>query len=337
MSDTRTDTHIVVHTEASPSLAVVKYWGKKDDVNNIAATPSLAVTLSGLSTRTVVHLNDQADTVHLDGALQSSSRFSAFFDAARKKTGCSSFFSVKSTNSFPTAAGLASSSSGFAALALGCCVAAGVRLQTPELSRLARIGSGSAARAVFGGFTVWPEGAEAARQLRPASFWPELRIVVVMTTGQEKSISSRDAMNHTRYTSPYYKAWTTDAHRVLEPAIAAVERRDLEALGHATRLSYLRMFGTMISADPPVLYWLPESVGLIRLCETLRSRGIAAWETMDAGPQVKILTNTQDIESVIQAVHDYNSDLRIIAAGVGEGVKTISVEKPGAESQGPAG
>jgi diphosphomevalonate decarboxylase len=316
-----------VHTEASPSLALIKYWGKIDGGRNLAATPSLAVTLSGLLTRTAVRLSTDRDTVRLDGVEQPAQRYREFFENLRTVINRRTYFDADSSNTFPTAAGLASSSSGFAALALGCCAAAGADVREPVLSGLARIGSGSAARSVYGGFTVLPDGAESAHQIRPAAHWPDLRVVIVMTTEKRKPVSSRDAMNHTALTSPYYRAWTADAHQLLKEGVEAVELRDMEKLGRVIRLSYLRMFGTMISSDPPVLYWLPDSVGLIHLCETLRKKGYAAWETMDAGPQVKILTEARDLDVIVEAVREYNADLRVLIAGPGEGARTVGPDK----------
>ncbi len=135
---------------AHPSLAIVKYWGKADDRRNLPATASLAVGLDAFSTETVCELADR-DEVFIDDKPQSPARFSSFFDHLRELTGGRDHYRARSRNDFPTAAGLASSSSGFAALAAACLLARGDRPDPELVSRLALRGSASAARSAWGG------------------------------------------------------------------------------------------------------------------------------------------------------------------------------------------
>jgi len=285
----------VAESEASPSLALLKYWGKRSVSRNTPATPSLAVALGGLTTRTRVTLRDvggngqPADRVTLDGHEQPAERFAPFFDAVRRAVRRELYFAAESTNTFPTASGLASSSSGFAALAFACSAAAERTLSRATLSEIARVGSASAARAVYGGFTLLPAGGRRARALYDESHWPQLRILVTVVRAAAKETGSRDAMELTRRTSPYYRSWVRAAGRALPDGLRALARRDIEELGSAVRSSYLRMFATMFASQPPVFYWLPESVAVIRECEEMRKEGIGVWETMDAGPQVKLI------------------------------------------------
>ena len=301
----------IVTVQASPSLALVKYWGKRDERRNLPATPSLAVTLGGAHTHTRITLSE-ADRVFVGGQEQDRARFAPFFKALRRRLRTQARFRAESLNSFPTAAGLASSSSGFAALAVGCTRAAGGVLPGRELSALARVGSASAARAVFGGFTLLPAGARYARQLFPEQHWPELRIVVVVVSPQAKALSSREAMRATRSSSPYYRAWLDSSGRLLARALEALERRDLEHLGLCAGLSYSRMHAALLAAEPPGLYWLPATVAVIRECAALRARGIGAWETIDAGPQVKILCLEADAPAVIDGLQELDPELRTI-------------------------
>ncbi len=285
---------------ASPSLALLKYWGKRSGRHNLPATPSLAVALEALKTTTRVRFAER-DEVLVDGRPQDPERYAPFFAEVRRLLAAELRFHAESTNNFPAAAGLASSSSGFAALAVACatlCASAAptesvrrraAALSLGRLSALARLGSASAARALFGGFVLLPAGVRSARQLAPAEHWPELRILIAVVTEKAKELSSRTAMERTRLTSPYFKSWVRSAGKELPEAIEGVMHRDLERLGLAMRRSYLRMFGTMLACDPPVIYWAPESLALIRACAELRTEGLGAWETMDAGPQVKIL------------------------------------------------
>lgn len=349
---------------AHPSLALAKYWGKMSVGINVPATSSVGVTLGAMSTRTTVHARrsvphrtartDRAgpehgleDTVVLDGREQDPERFQEFFRAVRdllrryeerrSLDALSAWqFTVESENTFPTGAGLASSAAGFAALAAACCAAAlhvfrsnaGDNFHDPdreELSALARIGSGSACRSIHGGFTRWRAGAKNAEQLYPESWWPELRVVVLPVTTGMKPSSSRDAMNLTRETSPFFRAWTEDAPSIAAEIEAAIAVRDLDRLGTATRLSYLRMFATMFGASPPVLYWLPQSLEIIRGVEELRRSGVPAWETMDAGPQVKVLTVADHAQRIAERFRSLLPIAPTISP-LGPGVTIESVE-----------
>ncbi len=314
------------HARAHPSLAIAKYWGKQRNGINIAATPSVAVTLEAMTAETTVRVyrdrrgDAPPDRIVLDDVPQEARRFRPFFDAVRADLPDSEslWFEVESRNDFPTAAGLASSAAGFAALAAASCVALTGAFDAERVSRLARIGSGSACRSVYGGFTRWDAGSLSAVQLHPEEWWPDLRVVVLPVTTAAKPLSSREAMNRTRDTSPYYFAWTKDAPDLAREVEESIRHRDLQRLGEASRTSYLRMFATMISATPPVLYWRPESVEIIRALEELRAQGVPAWETMDAGPQVKVFTDRDNAQLLVETFRDILAVPAIISA-VGPG------------------
>ncbi len=307
-------------TIAHPSLAIIKYWGKESHGINIPAVPSLAITLSKLTTTTKVSLCTQADTVTIDGKPQAPDQSNRFFDYVREQTSPECHFKVESTNNFAAAAGLASSSSGFAALALAVSKLCNVSTDLNDISKLARIGSGSAARAVFGGFTSWNKGAESATQLFSPDFWPELRIIICTTISQKKTISSRAAMNQSAQTSPYYQAWIEQSHKLYTQAHKALSHKDLPLLGSLTRQSSMRMFGVMLSATPPILYWNPVSIALLKEIETLRTNGIEVWETMDAGPQIKCICLLPDVPVIVYALSKIIDTNNIVVDSVGTGV-----------------
>lgn len=315
--------------EASPSLALLKYWGKRDAVRNIPATTSVAVGLAELRTVTHVRLlpaKEGADRVLLNGTQQPPARYERFFEALRRTLRTEQRFEAESTNNFPTAAGLASSSSGFAALALASCRAVGADPPLRDLSSLARVGSASAARAVFGGFTILRAGAPAARQLYDESHWPELRVIVCVVEERAKKTASRRAMEASRLTSPYYRAWVRASARAVPNVLRALAARDLQQLGDAARESYLRMFATIVSTHPPIQYWLPSSVEILRECEAMRDEGIGVWETMDAGPQVKLLCVEDDVEEVRRRVETLGATSRTLVCSVG-GTPRLSSEE----------
>ncbi len=292
-----------------PSLALTKYWGKTDGRRNIPATPSLALCLSELNCKTEVEIisthedSSISDQVFIGGKLQNPDRFEEFFSELRELTGrAGKKFAVQAQSelNFPLAAGIASSSAGFAALALACNQALSLGLNSREISSLARIGSASAARSVFGGFTLLPAGGESAHEV--AGHWPDLRVIVVETEPGPKKISSREAMEQCRLSSPFYSEWVRNAPILTEKAIEALNSCSLERLGPIIRRSYMRMFSTMFAAEVPIRYWSPRSLQVLDLVDKLRQEHYQFWETMDAGPQVKIFCEKQNAQFLIKQI-----------------------------------
>jgi diphosphomevalonate decarboxylase len=305
---------------AGPSLALTKYWGKAVKGENLPATPSLAITLGGVHSETRAAAAAE-DSVTVDGVPQDPARYAPFFDALRETLATTLHFRAVSMNSFPTAAGMASSSSGFAALAGACARAAGVEAAPSDLSVIARVGSASAARAVFGGFVLLPAGARRARPLFGPEHWPALRILVAITRRGPKPVSSRRAMEETRASSPYYFNWIKESAAILPDALRALENRDLEALGESARRSYSLMHAAILGARPPLLFWLPATVAVIHACARMRARGIGAWETIDAGPQVKVLCLEQDLPAVTEEIRQLDEGIQTIPCSPGEGLR----------------
>ncbi len=310
-----------VRAIAHPSLALIKYWGKIPGGINLPATPSLALTLGGLATTTTVTLADE-DRFVLDGIEREDAKVAEFLDRIRRLSGFSGHVHIDSHNDFPTAAGLASSASGFAALA-GALWAL-IRQEEPDpvqLSEWARLGSGSACRSVYGGWTTWDQGATEAQTLATADHWPEVRVILFVVSSAAKPLGSREAMNRTRDTSPYYPAWIEDAPRLYAEAKTHLLQKNWQGLGEAMRLSYLRMFASMFAARPPVVYWLPTSVALLHLAQELREQGLGVYETMDAGPQVKFFCRQSEVETVVQSVHERLGPLPYLVSSAGEGLR----------------
>jgi len=321
---------LFVTVRAAPSLALIKYWGKKPAAPNRAATSSLALGLDGLYSETCVSFAEGRDRVCLDGREQPAERYAAFFENIRGFLNAPHYYECESYNNFPSAAGLASSSSGFAALAAASVRLSSLHLQKAmpnlrTLSMLARLGSASAARAVYPGFVLLPAGASSARPLYGAEFWPELRVIVARVTDEAKGRSSRDAMEHTRATSPYYPAWLRDSRALSARAEEALAARDIERLGPLIRASTYRMFGSMLASDPPILYWRPLTVALLGVIEDIRRQGLLAYETMDAGPQVKIFCLERDVSSVVGAISGALPELaeRLLVLKAGGGLTYI--------------
>jgi diphosphomevalonate decarboxylase len=282
---------------APSNIALCKYWGKRDATLNLPINSSLSVSLGKLGTRTEIFMRDDADCVYLNGELQSADnefakRVSAFLDLFRPTVGkvC---FEVRTENNIPTAAGLASSASGFAALVMALDDWAGWGLDKKRLSMLARLGSGSASRSVCDGFVQWHAGTIAAGTDSFAeklpNVWPAFRIGVLELSSAQKPVGSRDGMNRTVETSELYKSWPAQAAADLATIRAAIDAHDLSLLGRTAERNALSMHATMMSAWPPLLYLQPESVEQIHKVQRVRADGLEVYLTIDAGPNIKLL------------------------------------------------
>jgi diphosphomevalonate decarboxylase len=328
----------VITARACANIALVKYWGKRDAALNLPATGSLSLTLAALSTETTVAFDDTlaADELILDGAEakpDDTARISTFLDLVRGEAGVPIKARVTSRNDFPTASGLASSASGFAALALAASRAAGLSLEPAALSILARRGSGSAARSIFGGFVRMHAGPRTedsyAEQIAvDPKFLADLRMVVaVIGGGLPKQHGSRDAMGHTAATSPMYRAWLDLVPKDLATAEAAIAKGDLQALGALAEANALAMHASAIAARPSIMYWQPATLGVLAEVRGLRGSGQPAWATMDAGPHVKILTTAAAADLVSSALVDNVGVTAVTISGVGGPAEIVDAAK----------
>ncbi len=318
---------------AHPNIALAKYWGKRDVAHNVPATPSLSVTLSGdgLETRTTVQFDAslERDVFVLGGVPNAEgplSRVVGVLDEVRRLAGTTARARVESENGFPTASGLASSASGFAALVCASLAAAGVELPLADASRMARRASASAARSMLGGFvslgTGEGEGDDpAAVEVASSGHW-DLAVVVGAVTLAAKETGSTNGMRHCRDTSPYYPAWVSDAPRLFQAVRAAVLARDLSALGTAAEASALRMHACMMASDPALIYFSGATVALLAEVRALRKSGTEAYATIDAGPHVKVLTRSPDVPKVVAALGSHA--VRVLVTTPGDGARLVS-------------
>lgn len=318
---------------AHPNIALAKYWGKREDGVNQPAVPSLSVTLAGMATTTTVTFDSalEKDEFWLAGAAVSGgprTRVEGLLDRVRRVSGRTERARVESANDFPTAAGLASSASGFCALALAAASAAGLD-PTPEyVSDLARRTSVSAARSAFGGFVELPVGKPGDEDLSAVPIASadhlDLRVIVAVTREGPKDVGSTEGMKHTVRTSPYYPAWVALAPDVCRRVREAILKRDLEALGVAAEESALAMHASSIAARPGLFYWTGATVETLREVRELRGRGVFAYATIDAGPHVKVLTTASDEARVVSALGEVPSVKRTIVASPGLGARVVT-------------
>ncbi|MCK8606535.1 diphosphomevalonate decarboxylase [Apilactobacillus ozensis] len=319
-----------ITARAHTNIALIKYWGKKNDDLIIPNNNSLSLTLDEFYTDTSVKFSNELskDSIFLDDVdISNSTKIVNFLDIIREKASISEYAYVKSYNHVPTSAGLASSASGFAALAAAASKAAGLQLTSKELSKLARRGSGSATRSIFGGFAEWIKGntdndSYGVEIENPVTM--DINMIAVVLNDQPKKISSRVGMKRSVETSPYYNAWVKQCEVDLIKAKTAIKENDFNTLGKISESNAMRMHALTMSAEPAFMYFNNDSIQVINSVKTLRENGVECYFTMDAGPNVKIICKSKDIKKIKAALTKTFNDEQIVVSKPGCGVQFIN-------------
>ena len=322
---------------AHSNIALIKYWGKRDVRLNIPAVGSISMTLSALWTETEVIFDErlEKDELILDnrrGNAKESKRISSFLDILRQKAGIPLKAKVISINNFPTAAGLASSASGFAALTLAAAKALKLDLFEQELSILARRGSGSAARSIFGGFVEMfagtkPDGSDSfAQPIASQNHW-DVRLLIGITSFRPKKVGSTEGMTRSKKTSPYYQAWIQSQPEDLKEMQQAIVQKDFQKVGELTEHSCLKMHALALSSKPGILYWNAITVNAMHAIRELRHSGIQAYFTVDAGPQIKVLCLAKDEVRVRDMLRSINGIERTIVNKLGPSAQILEYDE----------
>ena len=315
---------------ASPNIALVKYWGNRDDALRLPANGSISMTLGGLETRTTVDLDpllDQ-DTLLLNGAPASPDshrRVRQHLDLICALAGLRARARVVSQANFPSGAGIASSASAYAALTLAACAAAGLEFEPRTLSRLARRGSGSAARSIFGGFVEWhaadSDDGSFAEPLAPPDHWPLVDLVAIVSR-DPKTVGSTPG-HALAQTSPLQEARLADAPRRLAECRQAILTRDFDRLAAVAEQDSNLMHAVMQTSVPPLVYRTPQTLTVMQSIATWRAGSLPVFYTVDAGPNVHCLCPAELASEVTSRLHGLPGVLDILACPPGQAAHLI--------------
>lgn len=321
-----------ITARAHTNIALVKYWGKQNEDLIIPQNDSLSLTLNQFYTDTTVKFDSQLtnDVVLIDGKPAQENdyrRVTAFLDIVRQRAKTPNhYFQVHSINHVPTAAGFASSASAFAALAAAASRAAGLTLDLTELSRLARRGSGSASRSIFGGFVQWHTGQDDessyAEQYASATGW-DIGVVALTLQRARKKISSRQGMQSSVNTSPFYSEWIKLASHDIEVVKRAIDQYDFTTLGKVSETNALRMHALTLSADPGFTYFTGQTIEMLNEIQQLRADGIECYATIDAGPNVKVLCQKGNVNKVMNHFNQLLGSENVTYTTPGSGVEYL--------------
>lgn len=314
---------------AGSNIAFIKYWGVADASINLPLTSSVSMTLAAAHTTTTVEWLPASelrqDAISVDGAELTGGariRIERHLDRIRSLAAVSHRARVVSRNNFPMASGIASSASGFAALTVAACRAAGLDLDATRLSALARLGSGSASRSLFGGFVLWERGHDdttsVARILFPPEHWDLVDVVAVVSSAP-KQVSSEGG-HRLAATSPLNDARVSHASKLLAEAIEAIRERSLGKLGPLIEMDALAMHAVMMTSTPNLLYWQPGTIEILQAVQRWRAEDwLPAYFTIDAGPNVHVVCEPSHAEEVARRLAALPSVSHTIASGPGPG------------------
>ncbi|PWW78162.1 Diphosphomevalonate decarboxylase [Tuber magnatum] len=287
-------------TTAPVNIAVVKYWGKRDAKLNLptnsSLSPAAALSPRTPSRQTACFRELKALRKKLEDANPSLPKLSEYH------------VHIVSENNFPTAAGLASSAAGFAALVRAIANLYELPESPTELSKIARQGSGSACRSLFGGYVAWEMGQavdgsdSCAVEVAPASHWPELKAAILVVSAAKKGVSSTAGMQATVNTSALFAHRARDVvPKRMEAMRAAIRNRDFERFAAHTMADSNQFHAVCLDTTPPIFYMNDVSRAAIRAIEalnTLEGRVVGAY-TFDAGPNAVIYYREKDEEKVL--------------------------------------
>lgn len=309
--------------KAHANIALIKYWGKEDEELIIPNNNSLSMTLENLYTETIVNFSDSdKDLFYLDNNLQDekeTTKISKYIDIFRNLASSDKRVEIHSFNHVPTAAGLASSASGFAALSAALNSLFELNYDKENLTKLARLGSGSASRSIYGGFVEWIKGKDHetsfAKKIDDGDF--DIAMIILVLNEEKKDISSRNAMKQTVETSPLYKSFVESSKRDIIAIKKAIKDRDIDEIGKIAEHNAMKMHATMLGSNPPIIYFKEKSIKAINKVRKLRKMGFSVYYTMDAGPNVKLIVRKTEVDTIIKELNEFDN---IIISNIGNDV-----------------
>ncbi|BBB48794.1 diphosphomevalonate decarboxylase [Pelolinea submarina] len=323
----------MIYALAHPNIAFIKYWGNRNQQLRLPMNGSISMNLSALETHTAVSLASDisTDQLWINNGEQSGSalaRVSAFLDIIREMSGRLTFAEVRSTSNFPASAGIASSAAAFAALAIAGAQAYGLDLNEKDLSCLARRGSGSACRSIPTGFTEWRPGSDDnnsyAQSIAAPDHWPLWDCIAVVESGPKPTGSTEG--HALAPTSPLQAARVADTPRRLDICRQAIQNKDFEKLADIIELDSNIMHAVMMTSQPALMYWSPASLLVMKEVRALRQSGLAAAFTLDAGPNVHVITTEEHHETIKEHLSALPGVQQVISSPVGGAAKLIEGE-----------
>lgn len=292
-------------TAVAPSnIAFTKYWGKKDEVLRLPENGSISMCLSNLLTTTTVEFSKDfsKDEVIINGEIEEGEeiRVIKHLNRVRDLAKINLHAKIVSENNFPRGTGLSSSASGFAALTLSATKAVGLNLSEKELSILARQGSGSACRSIPSGFVEWLDGDTSqtsyAKTIFPPTHWDIADVVAIVSEGRKEV--STTAGQQAATSSPFLQTRLSRMKEKNKKVKEYIKKRDLTKLGELSEAEALELHAIMITQSPPLIYFQPNTILIIKLVRKWRAEGLKCYFTINTGQDIHILVEQKNVNSL---------------------------------------
>lgn len=304
---------------APVNVALIKYWGKDDEELRLPANSSVSVCLTNLGTITTV---DWDKNLKQDLA---DERMIKHLDRVRSIAKINLRAKVKTENNFPSGAGLSSSASGLAALSLAAATAAGLRLSEKELSRLARLGSGSACRSIPGGWVEWVRGNHQrsyAKTIFPVNYW-DLRVLVVILSQNEKIVSSTDGQKLAK-TSEFFVTRIKGIDQKIIKIKQTIKKKNFKDLGEMMEEECLNMHAVMLTSKPGLIYWLPETLRVMQAVKRWREEGLESYFTINTGQNVLVFCEPKNEAELADKLEKIEGVMKVRRDKIGRGARLFS-------------
>lgn len=289
---------------AYPIQGLIKYHGLRDERLRLPFHDSISVCTAPIHTRTTVEFGHDSDTARIDGRdvpERDMERMHEVIDPLREEAGVRTGMRMESKNDFPSNIGLGASASGFAALAVAAARALGLEMSLEEISRFARRGAGSAARAVTGGFSRWYAGTGDEDSISRAIPYPEdldLQIVAAVVPAHKFT----DVAHKEVLTSPFFKARLEYVPSVLEKMERAIRTGDGDEIGRLAETDTLLLHGITMTGSDSMILWRPDTVRVILEVQAMRREGLRCYFSIDTGATVYVNTNRRDLPAVTRRI-----------------------------------
>lgn len=315
--------------KAPANIAFIKYWGKKDEVLRLPENGSLSMNLSHLWSKTTVEFSAKykEDEIFINAEKEAGeeSRVVKHLGRVRELAKLTYRAKVVSQNNFPLGTGLASSASGFSALTLAAAASAGLKLSEKELSILARQGSGSACRSIPDGFVEWLDGETSdssySLSLYPPNYW-QISDVVALVSQTRKKISSTQGQRQAK-TSPFKAARISAITEKIKTLKKALKMRNFPLFGQIVESEALELHAICLTSQPPLIYWEPPTLAIIKAVQQWREKGLESYFTIDAGPAVHLICQTQDEQAIVKKLKKIKGMSKIVVNRPAVGARII--------------
>lgn len=314
--------------KAPSNIAFIKYWGRKDESLRLPENGSVSMNLSELITTTTVEFGEfENDYIEINGNVEDleNNRAVKHLDRVRDLAKINLKAKVITSNNFPTGTGLSSSASGFAALTVAAVKAAGLDLSEKELSILARQGSGSACRSIPDGIVEWRDGNTSeesfAESIFPADYF-EISDVIAVVSTEKKFLATSEGQKSAR-SGIFFQKRIDNIPEKISTIKDLIRDKKFTEFGELIETEALEFHSILFTSNPPLIYWTPQTLEVMKHIQNLRRNGIECYFTINTGQDVHVICKKSDAEKVKEEMEKLECVIKTIANSPANGAEVV--------------